>query len=313
MANRHTYRRRRGDDSSLYPFLARTAMRRRQKHRVRLMWLLGGAVLCAAAALFLRETVFHGGQPRAPEAVEAAATPAPTHVTVTVRAATADALAGTDAADESARSSPEPQASPEAGETAELLPQYQALYAQNSDLVGWLKIDGTVIDYPVVQADDNSYYLRRGFDRLYSTAGTLFLDARCALPGPDSAGTANALIYGHNTASGTMFGELDSYADEAFYQAHPTFTFDTIYETGTWQVAAAIRTELGADDLPYYAFFDADSPEDWQQRVDAILALSLYSTGVTPQYGDRLLTLSTCGEANATTTSRFAVLAVKIH
>ena len=185
-------------------------------------------------------------------------------------------------------------------------------YAQNPDLAGWLCINGTNINYPVVQAD-NSYYLRRGFDRLYSTAGTLFLDERCRLATPNAAGTANALIYGHNTASGSMFSQLLNYADKAFYTAHPTFRFDTLYEEGTWQVAAVLRTELGADALPYYSFFDASTQEEWQQRVDAILELSLYDTGVVPQYGDQLLTLSTCGVATVTTNSRFAVLAVKIN
>ena len=164
----------------------------------------------------------------------------------------------------------------------------------------------------MVQAD-NSYYLRRGFDRLYSTAGTLFLDERCRLATPNAAGTANALIYGHNTASGSMFSQLLNYADKAFYTAHPTFQFDTLYEEGTWQVAAVLRTELGADALPYYSFFDASTQEEWQQRVDAILELSLYDTGVVPQYGNQLLTLSTCGVATVTTNSRFAVLAVKIN
>ena len=109
-----------------------------------------------------------------------------------------------------------------------------------------------------------------------------------------------------------MFSQLLNYADKAFYTAHPTFRFDTLYEEGTWQVAAVLRTELGADALPYYSFFDASTQEEWQQRVDAILELSLYDTGVVPQYGDQLLTLSTCGVATVTTNSRFAVLAVKI-
>lgn len=223
-----------------------------------------------------------------------------------------DVLAAAESADSDVHSSPAPHPSPDAAQAADILPQYQELYAQNPDLAGWLCINGTNINYPVVQAD-NSYYLRRGFDRLYSTAGTLFLDERCRLATPNAAGTANALIYGHNTASGNMFSQLLNYADKAFYTAHPTFQFDTLYEEGTWQVAAVLRTELGADALPYYSFFDASTQEEWQQRVDAILELSLYDTGVVPQYGDQLLTLSTCGVATVTTNSRFAVLAVKIN
>ena len=93
-----------------------------------------------------------------------------------------------------------------------------------------------------------------------------------------------------------MLGELSKYEDEAFWREHPTFTFDTLTESGTWQVAAVLRTELGADEWPYYTFFDAEGRAEWQRRVDAILALSLYDTGVDPEYGQQLLTLSTCGD-----------------
>ena len=194
---------------------------------------------------------------------------------------------------------------------AEILPQYRDLYEQNSDMVGWLRIDGTDIDYPVMQTPgDNEYYLRRGFDKLYATSGSLFLDERCSL-GPDP--TANWLIYGHNMSDDTMLGELDRYADPEFYAQHPTFTFDTLTTPGTWQVAAVIRTTLGADEWPYYTFFDAGSRADWQRRVDAVMDLALYDTGITPEYGDQLLTLSTCGTSSFYTDERFAVLAVRVE
>ena len=269
-------------DSRLYPFAARTALRRRQKHRAWALRLCGAAVLCLATGLILRDTVFRGGQPEAPvTTAESTEQPSPTPIAITPRAATVDVLAA-ESADSDVHASPAPHPSPDAAQAADILPQYQELYAQNPDLAGWLCINGTNINYPVVQAD-NSYYLRRGFDRLYSTAGTLFLDERCRLATPNAAGTANALIYGHNTASGSMFSQLLNYADKAFYTAHPTFQFDTLYEEGTWQVAAVLRTELGADALPYYSFFDASTQEEWQQRVDAIRELSLYETGVVPQ------------------------------
>ena len=160
-----------------------------------------------------------GGQPEAPvTTAESTEQPSPTPIAITPRAATVDVLAAAESADSDVHSSSAPHPSPDATQAADILPQYQELYAQNPDLVGWLCIDGTNINYPVVQAD-NSYYLRRGFDRLYSTAGTLFLDERCRLATPNAAGTANALIYGHNTASGSMFSQLPNYADEAFYTA----------------------------------------------------------------------------------------------
>lgn len=178
-------------------------------------------------------------------------------------------------------------------------------------LIGWLRIDGTDIDLPVVQTPgDNEYYLRRGFDRFYAVGGTLFLDERCSVSA--DAPTANWLIYGHNMHDGSMFGQLVRYRNEDFYKAHPTFTFDTLYEGGTWQVVAAVDTALGADALPYYTFFDADTKLDWQHRVRAITEKALYDTGVMPEYGAQLLTLSTCGDTRPDTDARFALLAVRI-
>ena len=312
------YRRLRGD-TAYYPFAARTGLRAKQRRHVRWLRFAGTTALAVAAALLLRQTVFHGGQPEAPAPIATLA-PAPTatgesaRVTVQAVAATQDALSHTEEADASARLTPETATTaptPLPQQTAEVLPRYRALYEENPDLVGWLQIDGTDIDLPVVQTPgDNEYYLRRGFDGLYSTGGTLFLDEQCSIrPG---APTANWLIYGHNMADGSMFGALTRYRDVDFYHAHPTFTFDTIYATGTWQVVAAVDTTLGADELPYYTFFDADTKLEWEKRIEALLQQSLYDTGITPEYGQQLLTLSTCGNTLPRTDTRFALVAVRV-
>lgn len=306
------YRKLRGD-TAYYPFAARTGLRARQRRHARLLRVLGTAALALAAVLLVRQTVFRGGQPNAPAPIAAAQTTTPTpgqaHVTVAPVAATRDALADTREADAAAHTTPESAAAPTVESTA-ILPQYRTLYEENPDLVGWLRIDGTDIDLPVVQTPgNNEYYLRRGFDRLYATGGTLFMDEHCSID-PD-APTANWLIYGHNMADGSMFGQLTRYRSEDFYKAHTTFTFNTIYETAAWQVVAALDTTLGADELPYYTFFDADTKLEWQQRVDAITALSLYDTGVTPAYGQQLLVLSTCGTSSPAAKTRFALLAVR--
>lgn len=310
------YRKLRGE-TAYYPFAARTGLRARQRRHARALRTAGAAALILAAVLALRQSVFRGGQPDAPAPLPSAApavttAPETAHVSVQPLAATRDALAETQQADTQAHTTPESAAQPPAARTAEVLPRYRSLYEQNPDLIGWLRIDGTDIDLPVVQTPgDNEYYLRRGFDRFYAVGGTLFLDERCSV-GLD-APTDNWLIYGHNMRDGSMFGQLVRYRDEAFWQAHPTFTFDTLYETATWQVAAVLDTALGADELPYYTFFDADNKLDWQRRVTAITEKSLYDTGVTPAYGTQLLTLSTCGDTRIGTDARFALLAVRVE
>lgn len=309
------YRKLRGD-TAYYPFAARTGLRARQRRHARALRIAGAAALILAAVLALRQSVFRGGQPDAPAplpsaAPAATAAPGTAHVSVQPLAATRDALAETLQADTQAHTTPESAARPPAARTAEVLPRYRSLYEQNPDLIGWLRIDGTDIDLPVVQTPgDNEYYLRRGFDRFYAVGGTLFLDERCSVSA--DAPTANWLIYGHNMHDGSMFGQLVRYRDEDFYKAHPTFTFDTLYEGGTWQVVAAVDTALGADALPYYTFFDADTKLDWQHRVRAITEKALYDTGVMPEYGAQLLTLSTCGDTHPDTDARFALLAVRI-
>ncbi len=308
------YRRLHGN-SAYYPFAARTGLRARQRRQARWLRLAGGAALAVATVLLLRQTVFRGGQP-APPAVSplpaATATGESGRVTVQPLAATRDALARTLQADAAAHATPETAATPAPQTAAQVLPAYRALYEENPDLIGWLRIEGTRIDLPVVQTPgDNEYYLRRGFDRLYATGGTLFLDEACSID-PLSP-TANWLVYGHNMADGSMFGTLTRYRDEAFYRQHPTFTFDTLFESGTWQVVAALDTTLGADELPYYTFFDADTKVEWQKRVEAMQELALYDTGVVPEYGDQLLTLSTCGDTLPATEARFALLAVRVE
>lgn len=304
--------------SAYYPFYARTALRRRQRIQSHILRSVGIAAVLFSVVVGVRQFVFRGGQPRAPvatvgsvsPAITAVPTTAPTPLRLEPRAATVDALAQTEQSDLAAHQSPAPQPTPADGTLATILPQYQDLYEKNSDFVGWLRMEGTNIDYPVVQIpNDNSYYLRRGFDRFYSPTGTLFLDGRCTM---GESSSTNWLIYGHNVMDGSMFGTLTAYEDETFYREHPTFTFDTLTETGTWQVFAALHTRLGADALPYYAFFDASNRAEWQEWVNAICELSLYDTGVSPQYGDQLLTLSTCGAARSGTDERFAVLAVRV-
>ncbi len=307
------YRKLRGD-SAYYPFAARTGMRARQRREARALRIAGTVLLGAAAVLLLRQTVGRGGQPQAPvqqpspALMQTAETARNGRITVQPVAATRDALAATLEADSAARTPPETAAP--ATDTQEVLSVYRTLYEQNPDLIGWLTIDGTEIDLPVVQTPgDNEYYLRRGFDRLYATGGTLFMDEHCSVD--PAAPTADWLIYGHNMADGSMFGQLTRYRSEEFYKQHPTFRFDTIYETATWQVVAALDTSLGADELPYYTFFDADTKLEWEHRVDAITALALYDTDTVPEYGQQLLILSTCGTTSPAAKTRFALLAVR--
>ncbi len=191
--------------------------------------------------------------------------------------------------------------------------KYASLYSKNSDLIGWLKIDDTVIDYPVMYTpDDGEYYLRRDFDKEYSTSGTLFVDADCIPTGEDVSD--NIIIYGHNMKAGTMFHTLLEYEDEEFYKEHKYISFDTIYGEGTYEVIAAFRTRVySKDDTEHYNFYDftdAGSEEEFNEYVNNAKSETPYIISESAAYGDKLLTLSTC--SYHASDGRFIVVAKKI-
>lgn len=189
--------------------------------------------------------------------------------------------------------------------------KFAEIYKLNTDFVGWITIEDTEIDYPVMQTmNDEEYYIHRDFDKEYSSAGTLFIDTNSSLTIP----TDNIVIYGHNMKTGKMFHDLLEYEDEDFYKEHKYIRFDTIYENGTYEVIAAYRTEIFPADytgFKYYYFFDATNEEEFNNYVDNSKALTYYDIPTTAEYGDTLLTLSTC--AYHADEGRFVVVAKKIN
>ena len=177
-----------------------------------------------------------------------------------------------------------------------ILDQYDILYSMYPDLVGWIKVDGTPIDYPVMQTqDDPEFYLHRGFDKEYAASGVPFMDAVSDIFVP----TSNFLIYGHNMKNGTMFHDLLEYEDKAFYEQHPTFKFDTIYKggQGTYQVIAAGYTQIYPQDskkFKYYQYAGMTTETEFYEYLRGVREISSYDTGVSAEYGDQLITLSTC-------------------
>lgn len=192
----------------------------------------------------------------------------------------------------------------------EILDEYAALYNKNKRLIGWVKIDDTIIDYPVMQTVDNEYYLDHNIEQDYDKNGSIFMDKDCDVLRPST----NLIIYGHHMKSGKMFGDLDKYSNKSYYDKHPVIQFDTIYEKGTYQIMYVFRSKVYNEDeivFKYYQFIEANSAEEFYSNMDEMSELSLYDTGVTASYGDRLLTLSTCDSSEPD--GRFVVVAKKIN
>lgn len=191
----------------------------------------------------------------------------------------------------------------------DVLDEYKTLYQKNKKLIGWLKIDDTLIDYPVMQTSDNEYYLDHNYNQEYDKNGSLFLDCNCTAY-PQST---NLIIYGHHMKSGQMFGGLQKYAKESYAQKHSTIQFDTIYEKGTYQVMYVFRSQVYNENdivFKYYQFVEANSEEEFNSYMREMEAVSLYDTGVTASFGDSILTLSTCDYSQED--GRFVVVAKKI-
>ena len=190
-----------------------------------------------------------------------------------------------------------------------ILKKYETLYNKNRKLIGWLKIEGCDIDYPVMQTSNNEYYLAHNYNQEYDKNGSLFLDKDCDAAFPND----NMIIYGHHMKSGKMFGNLNYYSKESFWEDNKEFTFDTIYETGTYAVMYVFRSKIYSEEeivFKYYQFIDATSENEFNSNMEEMANMSLYDTGVTASYGDRLITLSTCDSSEED--GRFVVVAKKI-
>lgn len=190
-----------------------------------------------------------------------------------------------------------------------ILKKYKALYMENGDVAGWLTVEGTKIDYPVMQCGDDEYYLHHDFDGKDSKYGCLYVRERA-----DLENGTNFVIYGHNMKDGNMFGELDLYLEEEFYREHPDVSFDTLYEERSYKILAVFRSQVyseDADAFKYYQFYGADTEEEFDDFYENVKALSLYDTGVTAKFGDTFLTLSTC--AYHVNNGRLVVVAKRVE
>lgn len=188
-----------------------------------------------------------------------------------------------------------------------ILPEYAALYQQNRDLIGWIRIPDTVVDYPVMQTlTGDDYYLDHNFQKEKSSIGVPYVQGNGDVEMDD-----NVIIHSHHIRGGQMFGALEQYKSQDFYETHRYIQFDTLTQRGTYEVLAVFKT--AADDaagLWCYDFTFTTSPAVYDAFVAKCKAQALYDTGVTAEYGDRLLTLSTCEYSRKN--SRLLVVAKQI-
>lgn len=177
-----------------------------------------------------------------------------------------------------------------------------AIMAENADCVGWIQIPGTVVDYPVMYTpQEPERYLRLNFNREYSVSGVPFLDARCQPEG------CHLIVYGHNMRNGTMFSILKSYKDHSFLDDHPVINYSTRTGTAAYRVFAVLQTDVNDS---WYKYLNSDCSAAFDDAIAGIRNRSVADTSTIPQYGQQLLTLSTC--CGAQKTDRLLIVAVRI-
>lgn len=176
-----------------------------------------------------------------------------------------------------------------AEDAAKAYEKYGALYEQNNDFVGWIQIDGTNINYPVMQTPDNpDYYLKHSFEKTWSDYGVPYLDEACVI-----GQSNNLVIYGHHMSNGSMFCDLELYSDPAFCMDHPVIRFDTLTSFGEYEVIAVFRYNTNQETFRYDREVNMDEGR-FSWFIEQVHARELFSTGKDASFGDQLLTLSTC-------------------
>lgn len=192
----------------------------------------------------------------------------------------------------------------------EILPKFSKLYKENSEFAGWIKIENTVLDYPVMKpTDNNNFYLTHGPDGNSNSYGAIYMDVSSDPLNPST----NLILYGHNFRDGSMFGSLKNYKSESYYKEHSTIKFDTLYEEGEYEIISVFTSKVYRKNdnvFKYYQYTNIKSEEKFDEYISNIKKISLYEIKETAEYGDLLITLSTCD--SWTENGRIAVVARRL-
>lgn len=186
---------------------------------------------------------------------------------------------------------------PEAGEPESgresALSGYENLLKINPQILGWIVIPGTQLSFPLLQGEDNDFYLHHDIYGQESRYGAIFVDYKADLYG----GESNIIIYGHHMRNGSMFGSLEEYDSRPYYEEHPSFFLLLPEEEREYEIIAVLKNDIYSrekDPFQYYDYERIASKEMFDEYCQGIKSHSLYDTGLNAEYGDELVTLCTC-------------------
>ncbi|SHF12075.1 class B sortase [Alkalibacter saccharofermentans] len=179
--------------------------------------------------------------------------------------------------------------------------KFISLLEINKDVIGWISIENTRVDYPVVLGFDNEHYLDHDFYGKKSRAGTIFMDFR------NRSEKKHLILYGHNMRDGSMFKDLIKYKKESFFYDNPIIQFDFLSRNERWEIFSAYVTDTNF----YYIETSFKNNAEFTSFIDEIKGKSKYKTDIYPEANDQILTLSTC--TYDFSDARFVIHARKIN
>lgn len=196
-------------------------------------------------------------------------------------------------------------------EKTENMKKVASLKMENQDVKGWLQIDNTIIDYPILQGTDNDYYLKHNYKKEYAKYGSIFAKNECDFLDPFS----NIIIYGHNMKDGQMFNELLKYIDKNFYNEHKTIKVATEQGENEYSIVSVFKSRVFYQDeenvFRFYNYTRLNNAEDYNTFIENCKKIQLYDTSTSAEYGEQLVTLITCEYSQEN--GRFVVVAKKVR
>ncbi len=195
--------------------------------------------------------------------------------------------------------------------TYEYVEKVKALKQEYEDVKGWIRIENTNINYPILQSNnDNDYYLSHNYKKENNRYGSISINTKCDIKKEGS----NVIIYGHNMQDEQMFGDLLKYQNKSFFDEHPIITIDTDETETQYQIMYAFKSRIFYQDetnvFRFYRYYDFEDENKFNEYVTNCKKIQLYDTGITPIYGNQLITLVTCEYSQ--NNGRFVIVAQKI-
>ena len=192
----------------------------------------------------------------------------------------------------------------------EIINTVKDLQNTNTDIKGWIKINDTNINYPLLQGTDNDYYLDHNYQKEYSSYGSIYIDNNSNLDDVNS----NVIIYGHSMKDKEMFQNLLNYSDKNYYDNHQIIEIYTNNEARKYEIVTVFRSRVFYQDekdvFRYYYCYDLSSEEKYNSYINNSKNLELYDTGIEAQFGQQLITLITCDYVEDN--SRMVVVAKRV-